>query len=241
MKRIKHVLYVSWVMSHVSYTHTQDLEYIATVLAIRAAAAQSLTSTAAETGVLAPLALTVKVKCDTLDITHPYTWHDSSIHVTWLIHKCDMTHLYTWYDSFIHVTWLIHTCDMTHPYTWHDSSTHGTWLIRGLRAAAHYAASSSDTALCCDSFDSHSKGRMCSTWHDSFIRVTWLIHKRDMTHPYAWHDSFIHVTWLIHTRDMTHPYTWHNSFEAYGQQMQTRLIVLQNVVSFIELFGKRDL
>jgi len=60
---------------------------------------------------------------------HRRMWHESFIHVTWLIHTCDMTHSYMWHDSFIHVTWLFHTCDMTHSYMWHDSFIHVTWLI----------------------------------------------------------------------------------------------------------------
>ena len=61
-------------------------------------------------------------RCSVLDIDiETYGW------VTWLIQICDMTHPYMWHDSSIHVTWLIHmtsrqerqtchTCDMTHPY-----------------------------------------------------------------------------------------------------------------------------
>jgi len=30
--------------------------------------------------------------------------------------KWDMAHAYTWHDSFIHMTWLIHTCGMPHSY-----------------------------------------------------------------------------------------------------------------------------
>jgi len=47
-------------------------------------------------------------------MTHPNVWHDSSICVTWLIHKCGMTHPYVWHDSYISVTWLwlIHMCDI---------------------------------------------------------------------------------------------------------------------------------
>jgi len=50
------------------------------------------------------------------DVTPIYvTWpfhvcHDSSIFVTWLIHTCDMTHLYTWHDSSVCVKWLFHVC-----------------------------------------------------------------------------------------------------------------------------------
>jgi len=49
-----------------------------------------------------------------------YLSHDS---FTWLTHTCDMTDLCVWHDSSIHVTWLIymHMCEMTHSYVWHDS------------------------------------------------------------------------------------------------------------------------
>jgi len=36
-----------------------------------------------------------------LIVATPYVWHDSFLHVTWLIHMCDMTHSYVWHDSFI--------------------------------------------------------------------------------------------------------------------------------------------
>ena len=52
------------------------------------------------------------------DMTHSYTWYDSSIHVTWLIRMCDMTQFYVWHDSFLRVLWLLHTCDMPYSYTW---------------------------------------------------------------------------------------------------------------------------
>jgi len=75
------------------------------------------------------------------DMTHSYMWHDSLMHVTWLIDTCNMTyghpplvfrctlrdtcvcdmcamtHPYLRHDSWIHVTWLIHTRDMTHGYS----------------------------------------------------------------------------------------------------------------------------
>jgi len=41
-------------------------------------------------------------------IYHIYVWHDSFIHMTWLVHTCDVTCSYVWQDSFIYVTWFIH-------------------------------------------------------------------------------------------------------------------------------------
>jgi len=52
--------------------------------------------------------------------TQSFEWHDSSIHVTWLIHMCDMTDSFVWHDSFIRVKWLNHWCDTTHLWEWHD-------------------------------------------------------------------------------------------------------------------------
>jgi len=68
----------------------------------------------------------IRVMCD---MTHSYTWHDSLICVTWLIHTCDMnisyvcmTHLkFIWHASSIGATWLIHLFGTTHSYKWHDS------------------------------------------------------------------------------------------------------------------------
>jgi len=41
-------------------------------------------------------------------------WHDSYIHVTWLIRICDMTHQCVWHDSFIRVTWRVDMCDSSY-------------------------------------------------------------------------------------------------------------------------------
>ena len=62
-------------------------------------------------------------------------WHDSSIHVTWLIHSCDMTHPFMWHDLSIHVarkTWLLHTCDMTPSHLWRD------WVICNMTVSDVY-------------------------------------------------------------------------------------------------------
>jgi len=83
-------------------------------------------------------------------------WHDSFIHVTWLIHTHDTTHSREWYDSFIRGTWLIHTCDVTHPYStqlnkMHDDSHPCFWNLR-LVAAEFFEEERTDdfevTAAC---------------------------------------------------------------------------------------------
>jgi len=72
---------------------------------------------------------------DTCDMTHLYMWHDSFIHVTWLIYTCDMTHLYMWHDSFLYVTWLIHRPNMTQLtcVTWLNWHMWRDWMTRGRR------------------------------------------------------------------------------------------------------------
>jgi len=107
--------------------------------------------------------------CRTCDMTHVYVWHDSFIHVTWLIHMCDMTHSYMWHDSYVCVTWIIRTCDMTHACAWHDGCICVPWLT-------HIGEMT------------YSNMRL-----DLFIHVTSLIRTCDMPHSYMWHDSCIRV------------------------------------------------
>ena len=62
-------------------------------------------------------------------MTHTCVWHDSCIHVTYLLHMCDMTHTHVWHDSYICITWLLHMRDVTHMCVWQDSYTYTAWLI----------------------------------------------------------------------------------------------------------------
>ena len=135
------------------------------------------------------------------DMIHPYTWHDSFIHLetpercgstlhvymTLLIRIRDMTNSYAWqtylytsHDSFIHVTWLIHSRDMTHSYIWHDSFVNVTWLVLD-----------SNTRLLVEQ----------SSWkkkNDSSKFLKWLIHIRLMSHSYTWHKSFLAAPLAAH-------------------------------------------
>ena len=125
------------------------------------------------------------------DMVHSSVWHDSFIHVTWLIHIRDMAHPYMWHDSLIYVTWLIHMCHMTLPYVSHDAFICVTRLIHTCDMAHLYV------------------------WHGWFTHVTRLIHMQFSFR--AWHAfnlhilSFIRVTWRIHTYDMT-SYVRHDAF-----------------------------
>ena len=52
-----------------------------------------------------------------------YMWHDSCMHVPWLIPTCATNWGildWVWYRLYVHVTWLIHTCAMTHWYVCHE-------------------------------------------------------------------------------------------------------------------------
>ena len=99
------------------------------------------------------------------DMTLPYVWHDSSIHVAHESRRRSTNHFAT--IKLKCVMWRIHTYDMTHSYVWHDSFirvTHeNTW-----RSTTHFAAIMSNC-------------------------VTWLIHMCVVPHSYVWRDSFICV------------------------------------------------
>ena len=60
----------------------------------------------------------------------------------------------------------------------------------------------------------------------------------DMTHSHVWHDSFRCVTWRIHMWDMTHS---HDLWYICNVWCIRQASLLQNIVSFIGLFCKRDL
>jgi len=69
---------------------------------------------------------TIVYRCTPVDLKLRmcHVRHDSTMHVTRLIHVCDVTRLYTWQDSctwrdfFEYVTRLFRVCDMTHSYMW---------------------------------------------------------------------------------------------------------------------------
>ena len=124
-----------------------------------------------------------------------YTWRDSFMCVSWLIHRdvisflrevaCDMN---------LRVCGTCHLCDVTLLY---DSFICVTWLIRRDVVCLLHELVCDKNSRVCVSWLIH----MCDMTHSC---VTWLIHMCDMTHSYVWHDSFICVTWLIHMCDMTH-------------------------------------
>jgi len=151
-------------------------------------------------------------------LNHIYMWHDSFIHVTWLIHTCDMTHSYMWHDSFIRVTWLTHVCDMPHSTAatdmanpillwrihvcvmsriWVSQRLH-IWMSHNRIGFASMCASSrihdaryNDASICASRL-TH------MVWHDSFHSCNG--HGEPcsiMTHPCVRHDPLV---WC----DMTH-------------------------------------
>jgi len=183
-----------WVMSHISICHVPHVNVLLSrIYRCSSSSAFMLPRHCGNTSVFC-LPNTAALFFGTMQ-----RWHDSFIHVTWLVYTCDMAHSYVWHDSFIYVwldsficvAWLIHMCDMTHSYVCHDSFICVIWLIR-----------------MCDMTHSY-------VWHDSFICVTWLIHMCDMTHIYVWHDLIICVAWLICMCDMTNIHQWHDSYFCF--------------------------
>ena len=156
-----------------------------------------------------------------------------------------------------------------HSYVWRDNNAFSSggrarclislkWCIIRLisrRRTPHFPRYCNTYLIhTCDVTTTHSH---LYVWHDSFIRdmthsyVTWRIHICDMTHS--------HVTWRIHICDMTHSHVWRDN-NAFSSTCVRWLIqmgalddsfpgaigkyygsLLQNIVSFIGLFWKRDL
>jgi len=162
-----------------------------------------------------------------------YMWHDSCIHVPWLIPTCatnwgildwvGIDCIYMWHGSFIHVPWLIDTCatnwgmldwvGIDSTYMWHDPVIHVKFMTHvykwhALNGKCHELRNV--PWLCWTDF------RRISVfmWHDSFIHVPWLIL---MTHLYTWHSwndkrhELRNVPWQCWTNffDMAHSQTWH--------------------------------
>jgi len=140
-------------------------------------------------------------------------WHDSFMHVTWLLHACDMTHSYVWHDSLLQAR-LTHKrdkshsiCHMTRSYMWYDSIICVTYEL-------YHRHDSLPNMTCLTPYVTW---RIHTCDMTDFICVTWLItagtttetcdmtHSRcDVTPSYMWHHSIICVTWLI-TAGTTRP------------------------------------
>jgi len=146
---------------------------------------------------------------------YSYVPHDSSVCVASRIPNRDMPCV--WHDSLIHVTWLIHlwnTADMTYICVWHDASyvRHHVWIkilrislffIRICYMTHSYAWHHSIIIVTC---------HMCDMtywymWHDSSM-CEWIIHVYDLTHFSVWHDASYLRHGLLY---MTHSYVWHHS------------------------------
>jgi len=145
--------------------------------------------------------------CVLLTCDHPvrrisyYVWHDSFLHVTWLVSRRDMTHSCVGPDLFFFVPWervlscwsVIVQCDMTHFYVWHDSLLYVTWLIP-MCNMTHFCGCHENTFSAAE------------VW-------SWVFPMCNMSHSYKWHDdSCTCVTWLIFVCAMTHPHVWRDFF-----------------------------
>jgi len=124
----------------------------------------------------------------TRDMAHSYVWHESWIHVPWLIHTCARTDSYllqSWsapYQIPEIVAWLIRMCDiMSYWYMCHDSFIRVPWLNHiYYRTREQHNEFAHMWQIC----------KMRLWGHGIFIYVQWCIHTN--------------VPWLIYTCTMTY-------------------------------------
>ena len=144
-------------------------------------------------------------------MTHSYMWHDSFIHVAWLIHMCDMTHSYMWHDVFTRVTCLMHVCDMTHSYARHDSSIRVTWLLHTRDMTQHTFHVWIISSHMYEWVMSHVWMKHITHMTESCLTATSYVRMSHVPRPtllqhtplsYVWHDAFTFkcVTWCIQMR-----------------------------------------
>jgi len=121
-------------------------------------------------------------------MTHSYTWHDSFIHVTWLIHVRSVWLMVTCvgvcgcHDSFIHVTRLIHTRDMTHSHMWHDPFMWGCWITHSFMWG--------EWIITHEDWHEHMKTP------DMNLLITYIVHVRRVNHYITLHDITLHYITL---------------------------------------------
>jgi len=180
----------------------------------------------------------------------------SLYHKTLLPHA----HIAVRHDSVICMTWLSDMCNVIHSYVWKDSVICVTFNP-GIRI------SSSTITACLD----HTVRRQCvvvcsillqrvAVWTPSLSKTstacpdrfeTWHIHMCDMTHSYIWHDFIKHchhrapIPLVVLCCSVLKKIAVCCAF-VYGVATISRLLkiiksLLQNIVSFIRLFCKRDL
>jgi len=154
------------------------------------------------------------------DMTPSHVWHDSFIHVIWLLYMCDMTPVYSLYDSLsVCMTWLFLICDMTPSYVWHASFICVTWLLHMWDMTPAYVPPL--TMCLCVMRLLHIYEGDDSFIYDiihSYKNYRFLLQKSPIKETY---DSFIHIchkslikesnAWLRHARDMTLSYVWRDS------------------------------
>jgi len=151
------------------------------------------------------------------DMTHSCVWHDSSIRVTQLIHRCEMTHFcvskrgrkggkygsYVGHDSSIRVTSFIYVCPVTHSYVSHVSHVSQQEKTGGKRGS---------TLLLCDyvlvppprsTSATASAGMwvMSHIWrsHLSYLDRSCPKYKRVMSHIWRSHCHFQHIKKWVYT------------------------------------------
>jgi len=169
----------------------------------------------------------------------------------WLIFVCDMTRscCVMWRCQvttnqleryvFIRLCWLIFVCDMTR-------SCCVMWRCQVLAWVRH------DSSMCVTKVIHVCDVTHLRVWQNLFSCVTWLIHMCHKIHSSIWNDAFMCVICRLcgffHVHDVR---TWWCVDSMcvicrYGVATISRLLkkyrsLLQNIVSFIWLFCKRDL
>jgi len=136
--------------------------------------------------------------CDSTRSCTEYVTCLVHVYVTWLVHICDMTRSYMWHDSFIHVIWLVHFILACCTRMMTQQKPGGRMFHKlSLWHSQHRPCTHTDSF-------SHNHFHTHIFTQCRFHIVMWLVHIFDVIYSCMWHDSHIYVTRQKPDKQMFH-------------------------------------